>query len=156
MRFTQNTYLCSLGCILIVFCLCTQTVVPCCFFHVLLVRCVFLMHGNFKNASWDLMSLCRWAVKAMDMIYAGPHLAQNGAGGRVRKKKLHFYSISLFILIYSVGYPAVDFINWISFIYSYLKMCIWFERGHCNTPSRLQASKAFFPSYGYSLKFSAT
>ncbi len=45
------------------------------------------------------------------MIYAGPHLAQNGAGGRVRKKKLHFYSISLFILIYSVGYPAVDLIN---------------------------------------------
>lgn len=50
----------------------------------------------------------------------------------------------MFILIYSVGYPAVDLMNWISFIYSYLKTCIWFERGHCNTPSRLQASKAFF------------
>ncbi len=42
----------SLGCILIVFCLCTQTVLPCCFFHVFYEMRI-LMHGNFKNASWD-------------------------------------------------------------------------------------------------------
>lgn len=45
------------------------------------------------------------------------HLSQDGARERGQEKKLHFYSNSLFSLIYSVGYPAVDLMNeFLSFI----------------------------------------
>jgi len=84
------------------------------------------------------------------MIYAGPQSSSRSRWSQRKREKKLLFLLSVHPYLFC-WISCCWFNDWNSFIYSYLKMCIWFEP--LQYTIKISGFKGLFPSYSHSLKF---